>query len=88
MPLFDLCRPELGEGLDNEPPLPERRNLGGDNKALSALAWGAVADSTLHTPHQVLTNVIKKWGQFSLYCPGQSPPHPSFFSHLLLPFLP
>lgn len=20
--LFDLCRPELGEGLDNEPPLP------------------------------------------------------------------
>lgn len=22
VPLFDLCRPELGEGLDNEPPLP------------------------------------------------------------------
>lgn len=25
----------------------ERRNFGGDNRALSALAWGVVADSTL-----------------------------------------
>lgn len=41
----------------------ERRNFGRDNRALSALAWGAVADSTL--PRQALTNVIKKWGQFS-----------------------
>lgn len=41
----------------------ERRNFGRDNRALSALAWGVVADSTL--PHQALTNVIKKWDQFS-----------------------
>lgn len=41
----------------------ERRNFGGDNRALSALAWGAVADSTLS--RRALTNVTKKWGQFS-----------------------
>lgn len=46
----------------------DRRNFDRDNRALSALAWGAVADSTL--PHQALTNVIKKWGQFSPWCPG------------------
>jgi hypothetical protein len=28
----------------------ERRNLGQDNSALSALAWGVVADSTLYPP--------------------------------------
>lgn len=37
----------------------ERRNFGGDNRALSSLAWGAVADSIL-LPPQALTNVIKK----------------------------
>lgn len=37
----------------------ERRNFGGDNRALSSLAWGAVADSIL-LPPQALTNIIKK----------------------------
>lgn len=49
----------------------ERRNFSRDNRALSALAWGAVTDSTL--PCQALTNVIKKWGQFSPLCLGLPP---------------
>lgn len=37
----------------------ERRNLGGDNKALSALAWGWWLTQLCTLP-QALTNVIKK----------------------------
>lgn len=68
----------------------DRRNFGRDNRALSALAWGAVADSTL--PGQALTNVSKKWGQFSPWCPGCPLPSVmtclSFFPQLTLPLLP
>lgn len=51
----------------------ERRNLGGDNKALSALAWGAAADSTLPPSPQGPHKCHQEMGQFCPQCPGQPP---------------
>lgn len=75
----------------------ERRNLGRDNKALSALAWGAVADSILPLLHPPDANKChQEMGAiFSLSALGSLPnlPHlcgilPFFLSSADLAFSP
>lgn len=75
----------------------ERRNLGRDNKALSALAWGAVADSILPPLRPPGPNKChQEMGAISPSVPWAASPTsptfvvscPSFFPPLILPFLP
>ena len=75
----------------------ERRNLGRDNKALSALAWGAVADSILpllrppgaNKCHQEMGAIFPSvpWAA-SPTSPTFVVSRPSFFPQLILPCLP